>query len=124
MKRLGRAHPPSVEAGVLSLWLDDTRSAPKRWDRVYNAQQAIEALDTKVYKIASLDHDLDCYHNHNGQTGLTVVKWMVDHDVWPTQTIYVHSWNAWGAEAMVDLINEFGPYDKLVRPTPAPSWPD
>jgi hypothetical protein len=114
------ATPPDLGA---SLWLDDTREAPSGWDRVYNAQQAIVSLDAKTYKIASLDHDLEYARSHNCQTGLTVVQWMVEHNAWP-QEIRVHSWNPEGTEAMLDLINQHGPYERLVRSTPAPSWPD
>jgi hypothetical protein len=115
------ATPPNLGA---SLWLDDTREAPLGWDRVHTAHQAIVSLDTKVYEIASLDHDLEYARSHNGQSGLAVVQWMVKHNVWPTQAIRVHSWNQDGTEAMLDLINQHGPYERLVRPTPAPSWPD
>lgn len=116
--------PPVISAGATALWLDDTREAPPGWDRVYNAHQAIVALDTKTYEIASLDHDLEYAHAHNEQTGLTVVDWMVAHDVWPSEAVYVHSWNPVGSQAMCNLINRYGPYKRLVRPTPAISWPD
>jgi hypothetical protein len=106
------------------LWLDDTREAPPGWDRTHHAAQAILALNNKEYEIVSLDHDLEYAHGHNEETGLTVVEWMVDHDRWPSKAIHVHSWNPAGAQAMCDMINRYGPYEKLVRPTPATSWPN
>lgn len=120
-------HPQGIPAVTPipgeSLWLDDVRVPEDGWDWVKSVPQAILALETKTYKIASLDHDLGLAKGWDGQEGYKLVHWMIEHDVWPTEACYVHSWNAPGASRMCADINRYGPYERLVRPTPAESMP-
>jgi hypothetical protein len=114
--------PPEAIPGA-SLWLDDVRVPPPGWDWVKTVPEAIEALSTKEYKLASLDHDLGFHNSWDGQEGIALVEWMVQHDIWPIEACYVHSWNFSGADRMCALINEHGPYKTLVQPTPAIAMP-
>lgn len=120
-------HPAGIPAVTpvpgASLWLDDVRVPEDGWDWVKSVPQAIQALETKEYRIASLDHDLGLAKGWDGQEGFKLVHWMIEHDIWPTEAMYVHSWNPPGAERMCSDINRYGPYSSLVRPTPAQSMP-
>jgi hypothetical protein len=99
------------------LWLDDVRK-PEGWlANVYWARSyghCLAALQLEPFTIASLDHDLG-----SKKTGLDVVKWMVEHNVWPTDRVVVHSWNVPGSQRMCELIDRFGPYEKKCRHIPA-----
>lgn len=120
-------HPQGIPAVApipgSSLWLDDVRIPEDGWDWVKTVPQAIQALETKSYAIASLDHDLGFAEGWDGREGIHLLDWMMEHSVWPTEAIYVHSWNPPGAERMCALINRHGPYTRLVGPTPAQSMP-
>lgn len=131
-------HPQGIPAVTPipgeSLWLDDVRVPKEGWTWVKTVPQAIEALLAKSWKIASLDHDLGLAQNWDGREGIHLLDWIVEHEmgvdgwhpepsVWPTEACYVHSWNPAGAESMCRLINRYGPYEHLVRPTPAESMP-
>jgi hypothetical protein len=105
----------------MNLWLDDMRSPDQSWEWVKSASEAIWCLGRSPIVVASLDHDLEHHptSGHKERTGLTVVEWMVENDTWPTEAIYVHSWNYDGAKRMCDMINAMGPYGWLIRPCPA-----
>jgi hypothetical protein len=51
-------------------------------------------------------------------TGYDVLLWMAENEVWPTEWCYVHTHNNVRGPIMADMINRYGPYDKLVRWTP------
>ena len=57
----------------MRVYLDDERTTPEGWLRVYEAQAAIELLATGKVEIISLDHDLG--HDAQG-TGYDVVLWI------------------------------------------------
>jgi hypothetical protein len=48
-------------------------------------------------------------------TGYDVILWMAEHEVWPTETCYVHTHNSVRGPVMADMINRYGPYDHLIR---------
>lgn len=39
--------------------------------------------------------------------------WMAEHDIWPSESIEVHSSNPPGAQRMCALIERYGPYQKV-----------
>lgn len=132
----------------MKLWLDDERPAPKGWDWIKTAQDAIVALDElrrkgwlRLLTHMSFDHDLADVHYgywHAGQilpkehparalarkesakemTGYDVLLWMAEHEVWPTEACYVHTHNAAAQKKMCGVIDRYGPYDQPVRWTP------
>lgn len=105
------------------LWLDDIRPAPDDWVWVKTPAQAIEALLTGAVEIASLDHDLGfdprkfqdyttgaISEEDAEMTGYQVVLWMAEHDVWPSEAIYVHSANPVGANNICAVVDRYAPY--------------
>ena len=58
--------------------------------------------------------------SRNEKTGYDFVKWLAENDVWPTDGITVHSWNAVGGENMTKTIDRYGPYDTKCRHIPDP----
>lgn len=105
----------------MKLWLDDIRTPPSNeWYWARTADHAIERLRSGVVTECSLDHDLadshyamsTGYSNAYGlpreKTGLDVVKWMAEHNVWP-EIVKVHSMNPVGAEAMRKMIARYKP---------------
>lgn len=79
------------------------------------ADEAIDYLKTGRVERASLDHDLaDEHYPWSGipegqwkeKTGLTVVRWMVENNVWPRHGVRVHSWNPVGAKRMIQELGE------------------
>lgn len=75
------------------------------------ADEAIAALKTGKYDLASLDHDLSeaatmgCA-SESEKTGYTVVCWLeANPEFWPTDGVYVHSMNPVGATRMRQVIH-------------------
>lgn len=89
------------------MWLDDARD-PSQYNSpgsswVKNVDEAIALLQTGVVKWASLDHDVQ----FDGRNGLTVLKWMLDNDVWPPGGIIVHSTNIEARELMLAMVRTY-----------------
>ena len=59
--------------GTMKVYLDDERSTPDGWVRVYWPDEAIELLKTGQVQEISLDHDLG---NDERGTGYDVVLWV------------------------------------------------
>ena len=64
------ADPASL---ALRVFLDDERTTPEGWVRVYWPDEAIDLLETKAVAEISLDHDLG---NDQRGTGYDVVLWI------------------------------------------------
>ncbi|MBC3873484.1 hypothetical protein H8K55_07795 [Undibacterium sp. LX15W] len=64
------ADPASL---ALRVFLDDERTTPEGWVRVYWPDEAIDLLETKAVSEISLDHDLG---NDERGTGYDVVLWI------------------------------------------------
>jgi hypothetical protein len=112
---------------MTDLWLDDVRLPEgdfvgSVW--VKDVSQAILHLEHMTFARASLDHDLSLIGSVGPEgTGYDVVLWMVEHDVWPTEGIIVHSWNVPAALRMCATINQFGPYKTQTQHLPAQGLP-
>jgi hypothetical protein len=111
----------------MKLWLDDFRSPPwNNWDHwAKDYQQVTHYLVANDYEHVSLDHDL-CdfpsmgtygYNSPNwwvGElTGLHVVEFMVEQNIWPTKTVSIHTDYSEGRERMADLISSYGPFSNM-----------
>ena len=84
----------------MKVYLDDLRSTPEGWVRVYWPDEAIELLKTGNVSIISLDHDLG---DDERGTGYDVVVWI--EEVVATKNfvppeIKVHSANSSAREKM------------------------
>jgi hypothetical protein len=111
------------------LWLDDERKPPSvidsgiPWTWAKTADEAIEYLKTSEVVFASLDHDLADEHyfenakahqegrllNTSGckeKTGMSVINWMEEQNVWPRQGVRVHTLNAQGQDRMLSVVNK------------------
>ncbi len=99
----------------MTLWLDDVREPWKHGhigaDWVKTADEAIAALKTGKYDLASLDHDLSeaatmGAAHPDEKTGYTVVCWLeANPEFWPEEGVYVHSMNPVGATRMRQVIH-------------------
>jgi hypothetical protein len=92
---------------MIKLYLDDERTTPLGWVRVYTYEECIEKLYTFNVSHLSLDHDLG-----TEKTGYDVAKWIeekVFNDIgYYPPIITVHSANPAGKkniELAIDSIN-------------------
>lgn len=90
----------------MNLWLDDIRnpnmwgSDGMNWVWAMDYEETIAVLSTGLVEFASLDHDL----GEDQKSGYDVVCWMEEHNLWPSNGVFVHSWNPVGAERMRKVI--------------------
>lgn len=98
----------------LRVWLDDDlvdRAAPEGWAHATTAHEAITLLDSGNVVELSLDHDLGDDDLHG--TGMTVVNWLAEqqflHDriLWPRDGLTIHSANAAGRDAMLQVAENY-----------------
>jgi hypothetical protein len=109
------------------LWLDDERRPPSfsdcglHWTWAKTADEAIEILKTGTVEFASLDHDLCDKHyyifelevrgmaqvdlNVEG-TGMTVLKWIQENDMWPKEGIRIHTMNTVRKPIMIEEVEK------------------
>ena len=84
----------------MKVYLDDERTTPKDWHRVYWPAEAIELLKTGDVVEISLDHDLG---NDDIGTGYDVVLWIEEVVItnnFKPPIINVHSANSSAREKM------------------------
>ena len=84
----------------MKVYLDDERSTPEGWTRVYWPEEAIALLRTGDVKEISLDHDLG---DDDRGTGYDVIKWIEEQVVtanFVPPAIKVHSANVSAREKM------------------------
>lgn len=78
----------------MKVYLDDERTTPEGWIRVYTASQAIELLKTRCVSELSLDNDL----GEELEEGYTVADWLEEQvflDItFPIPSMIVHSANS------------------------------
>lgn len=123
----------------MKLFLDDIRNPPDdSWTVVRSFVQAantvILAGDDEITDM-SLDHDLGvlscdscteteidclgdsgfficgCNCHKEAPSGMDFLKWIHEHQFWPTNKPTVHSANPVGARNMREYIDYFGPYN-------------
>jgi hypothetical protein len=99
---------------IVKLWLDDVRQPPDpSWTRVKTVAEARSLMESAEVLEASLDHDLGPdEHGAELPAGRTLVYWMAEHDIWPSEAITIHSANVVGVEYMTGMIERYSP---LVR---------
>lgn len=101
---------------ITDLWLDDERQPPTfsdceiYWTWVKSADEAIEVLKSGTVEFASLDHDLADEHYFEyfnalsegrlldtsqckEKTGMDVLLWMEENNVWPKDGVRIHTLN-------------------------------
>lgn len=104
----------------LRLWLDDDlvdRAAPDGWVHVTTAKEAIDVLDTGKVVEMSLDHDLGDDKVYG--RGIDVVIWIAEQQevngrtLWPRDGLIIHSANAAGRDAMLQVAENYA--SKVMR---------
>ena len=92
----------------MKVYLDDDRTTPEGWTRVYWPEEAIVLLETGKVTEISLDHDLG---DDDHGTGYDVVEWIEEsvalHNFTPP-IIRVHSANPPGLARMRAGIGKIG----------------
>ena len=90
----------TVDWAKMKVYLDDERSTPEGWVRVYWPEEAIELLQTGQVVEISLDHDLG---DDERGTGYDVVLWIEEAVIikgFKPPKIKVHSANSSAREKM------------------------
>lgn len=93
------------------------------WTHVFTADEAIAALKTGTVEFASLDHDLADEHyvrffmaERSGEeydtsdckekTGMDVLIWMKENNVWPKDGVRIHTMNTVRKPIMLAMVQE------------------
>ena len=87
--------------GIVRVWLDDVRPAPKDWTRAYTAREAITMLEAGGVTQNSLDHDLG--DEATCGTGYDVAAWIEEQVAtrgFEPPVMSIHSANVVGRERM------------------------
>lgn len=88
----------------MKVWLDDNRTSPDGWVRVYTPEETIALLETGKVEVLSLDHDLGLPDGPDGErTGYTVAAWVekaVALNAFEPPIIRIHSANSVGRGRM------------------------
>lgn len=98
---MGRSRPRIDLSLNMRVFLDDERTTPDGWVRVYWPSEAIALLETGVVNELSLDHDLG---DDERGTGYDVVLWIEEAVAlrgFNPPKIKVHSANSSAREKMV-----------------------
>lgn len=99
----------------MNIFLDDERNPPDGFILVKTVDECIEKLKLGYVEILSLDHDL----GENKETGYDLVKYMIEHDLYPTKAIFLHTMNPVGRENMYKTLIRYAPkYLKVYRHPP------
>lgn len=91
---------------MINIFLDDLRPCPDNYIPARSYNEMIRLLTENKGNIAniSLDHDLG-----EIRSGYDVCKWMVENEVYPTNSITIHSSNPSGVQAMLQLLTRYAP---------------
>lgn len=103
---------PEEDKPLTCVYLDDERTTPDGWERVYTAAEAIKRLEAQDVDIMSLDHDLSWLHYgrdySDGQTGYDVLLWLVERvgndPSFRVPELRVHSFNSDRVPKMLGVI--------------------
>lgn len=90
----------------MKVYLDDERTTPEGWTRVYWPEEAIDLLKTNQVKEISLDHDLG---DDDHGTGYDVLLWIEEAVVtegFKPPEMYVHSANSSARAKMQQAIDQ------------------
>ena len=86
------------------LFVDDCRPAPDGWELARNlAETRAWVTANGAPDVVSLDHDM----GDGEPTGLDIARWMLEAMALP-RLCMVHSANHWGAESIVNFIEDTG----------------
>lgn len=116
----------------INLWLDDDKEHRRppyfglcglHWTWVYTANEAIELLMTGKVVYASLDHDLadehyfayhqgvagdaESYKNCKEKTGMSVLQYMEDNNVFPVYGVRIHTMNPVAKQKMLEIVERY-----------------
>lgn len=89
----------------MNVFLDDEREPPNGFILVRNIYECIEFLRSGEVEILSLDHDL----GDGKKTGYDLVKYMVEHNIYPSKAVYIHTMNPVGRENMYKTLVRYAP---------------
>lgn len=103
---------------MTKVFLDDERipssihgdGADDEWTLVATVEEVFALLLAGGVTHLSLDNDLGL----NNKEGHTVIPWMMEHNCWPTEEVYVHSANPYWSKCMGDDIRRY--YYGCVKP--------
>lgn len=100
----------------MRLFVDDRRIPlqPDAWTVVKTVNDAKKVLETNTVTHLVLDHDLGDFAADGGDV-IELVRWLAECSVWddphwPSEGIQIVSSNPIGAQAMLSLIDTYGPY--------------
>ncbi|MBD3261421.1 MAG: hypothetical protein GF334_07030 [Candidatus Altiarchaeales archaeon] len=97
----------------MKVYLDDKRSEPTGWERVYWPDEAIELLKTGRVAEISLDHDLG---DDQRGTGYDVIKWIEEATAtqgFDPPKIHIHTDNASARQKMLQGVKSIERFKAL-----------
>jgi hypothetical protein len=106
----------------MKVFLDDIRClsdiygnlyTDEEWITVKTTADVFELLRTGEVTHLSLDNDLGLKEPE----GHTVVRWMIENNIWPSKEVYVHSANVVRARQMREDIQRYYYLDRRVKYT-------
>lgn len=84
----------------MKVFLDDERSAPEGWARVFWPAEAITILETKQVTDLSLDHDLGNEYITGYDVLIFLERKVFEDPTFPVPRIFIHSANPVGRKRM------------------------
>jgi hypothetical protein len=102
---------PHREVTMVKIFLDDTRvpsdifgeGADFDWILVCDTEKVKEWLLAGNVSHLSLDNDLGI----GIKEGYTIVNWMIENSIWPSEEVFVHSANIIRSKQMREDINRY-----------------
>ncbi|WP_307719849.1 cyclic-phosphate processing receiver domain-containing protein [Paenibacillus kobensis] len=92
------------------IFLDDYRKCPSGFVLARDAEECIMLLANMPVGILSLDYDL----GYGQPTGLEVVRYIVEHGIYP-QEVYLHTSSEAGRMQMYRLLSQHAPKDMVLH---------
>lgn len=95
----------------MKVFLDDERTpnqiygdgANDDWVLVATVEEVFELLKAGGVTHLSLDNDLGI----GFKEGHTIVPWMIEHNCWPTEEVFIHTANLYWAPRMLMDVNRY-----------------
>jgi hypothetical protein len=95
---------------MIKVFLDDMllpnqiyHTSNDEWVVVKTVDEVKELLKAGGVSHLSLDNDL----GPDQQEGYTIVNWMIENSIWPTEEVYIHSHNVVRKKYMIDSVKRY-----------------
>lgn len=95
--------------GIIKIWLDDVRPAPKDYEWVHSVNEAKALIEYSehnniIVSELNLDHDMGDFEPYGGD-GIKLVLWLAETKRY--YPVVVHSFNPVGKENMESVVKRY-----------------